>query len=165
MLFSPASDIFRSHLEELFLNEQTYKQLALRLGVSDSCLKSWLTKQRTPSIRSIDKVANQVGCFTYQFIKPDQLILGKCKKNDSHISFCRNLGVIFIEHQCFSVPQKLALLNQQVSDFALSSYLRTVNYKLPTLEKLDDIAHALGIETYSLLFEEDYLDEERHLES
>lgn len=152
--FTSASDIFRRHLEGLLISEETYNRLALKLGVSNSCLKSWVTRQRTPSIRSIDKVANQLGCHSYQLIRSSPIAYGNAKNNDSHISFCRNLGIIFIEQQCFSVPQKLAILNQQISDFALSSYFRTTNYKLPTLQKLDDIACALGIETYKLLFEE-----------
>jgi len=150
-----ATEIFYKHIEELLAGERTYKQLSIRLGVSESCLKSWLIKQRSPSIRSIDKVANRIGCHTYQLIRQEPLVFSKRIQNDSHTALCRNLSLIFIEHHCFTIPQKLSLLNHQISDFALASYLRTNNYKLPTLKKLDEIACVLGVKTHLLLFEED----------
>lgn len=67
--------------------------------------------------------------------------------------FCENLNIIFLKNQCFSIPQKLNLLNNVVTDFALQSYFRKQNYKLPTLSKLDIIADALGVSACSLLSE------------
>jgi transcriptional regulator with XRE-family HTH domain len=148
--------IFCEHLEKFLYEEHTYKKTADKLRISESCLKSWLTGERIPSIRSLDKVANHIGCFSYQLIKKQYpLEYGNDCHNNSHTLLRKNLEALFIEHQCFSLPQKLSLLQNQISDFMLISYLRTKNYRLPSLQNLNIMAQALGVETYKLLFWED----------
>jgi len=148
-----AHKIFCEHLERFLYDFQTYKNTAIKLGISESCLKSWLTGRRIPSIRSLDRFANHIGCSTYQLIKNRfPLESGNSVYNDSHISFRKNLETIFIERQCFSLSQKLSLLKNQITDFMLISYLRTKNYRLPTLVNLEIMAQALDLETHNLLF-------------
>lgn len=145
---------FKENLE-LLLNGKSYLLVALYLGVPSSTLKSWINGSRCPTLRSIDKLANRIGCYSSDLLKLEGHITDKnVHSNDSHRSFVKNLNIIFLENHCFSIPQKLSLLNNVVTDFALQSYLRKQNYKLPTLSKLDIIADALGIYTYNLLLEE-----------
>ncbi len=144
---------FRENLEKL-LNGKTYEELALYLDVSSSTLKSWINGNRSPALKSIDKLANKIGCYSADLLNIDADIENKnIHTNDSHYSFVKNLNIIFLQNQCFSIPQKLNLLNNVVTDFALQSYLRKKNYKLPTLSKLDLIADQLDINTYNLLLE------------
>lgn len=147
-------DNFRNNLETL-LNGKSYSELALYLNVPSSTLKSWINGSRCPTLRNIDKLANRIGCHSSDLLNSEVHIIDKnVHLNDSHLSFVKNLNIIFLTNQCFSTPQKLALLNNVITDFALQSYLRKQDYKLPTLSKLDVIADALGISTYSLLLEE-----------
>lgn len=145
---------FRENLEKL-LNGKTYEELALYLDVSSSALKSWINGNRSPALKSIDKLANRIGCYSANLLRTDSNIENKgIHTNDSHHAFVKNLNIIFLKNQCFSIPQKLNLLNNIVTDFALQSYLRKKNYKLPTLSKLDLIADELSVNAYSLLSEE-----------
>ena len=145
---------FRENLE-LLLKGKSYSEVAMYLGVPSSTLKSWINGSRCPSLRNIDKIANRIGCYSSDLLNSKGHVMDRnVHSNDSHLSFVKNLNIIFLKNQCFSTPQKLTLLNNAVTDFALQSYLRKHNYKLPTLSKLDVIADALGISTYSLLLEE-----------
>lgn len=145
---------FRENLESL-LKGKSYSEVAIYLGVPSSTLKSWINGSRCPTLRSIDKLANRIGCYSSDLLISRFYIIDKnVHSNDSHLSFVKNLNIMFLKNQCFSTPQKLALLNNVITDFALQSYLRKQDYKLPTLSKLDVIADALGIYTYSLLLEE-----------
>ncbi len=145
---------FRENLE-LLLKGKSYSELAIYLGVPSSTLKSWINGNRRPTLRNVDKLANRIGCYSSELLNSNVCIIDKnVHSNDSHISLVKNLNIIFLKNQCFSTPQKLALLKHVVTDFALQSYLRKQDYKLPTLLKLDIMADALGICTYSLLSEE-----------
>lgn len=145
---------FRENLE-LLLKGKSYSEVAMYLGVPSSTLKSWINGSRCPSLRNIDKIANRIGCYSSDLLNSKGHVMDRnVHSNDSHLSFVKNLNIIFLKNQCFSTPQKLTLLNNAVTDFALQSYLRKQNYKLPTLSKLDVIADALDISTYSLLLEE-----------
>ena len=151
-----AIKIFCEHLEKILYDCQTYRKTAEKIGVSESCLKSWLTNKRTPTIRSLDNIANNIGCPTYQLIRSNQpLECGNSCYNNSNIPLRKNLETLFIKHQCFSTPQKLSLLQNQISDFMLMSYLRTKDYRFPSLMNLEAMAQALRVETYKLLFWED----------
>ena len=156
LTYIAADKIFREHLERFLYDFQNHKAVAEKLCVSESSLKSWLAGRRTPSIRSLDRVANNIGCSTYQLLKGCfPLKYGKSAHNNAHIPLRKNLEAIFIEHQRFSLPQKLSLLQNQISDLMLISYLRPRNNRLPTLMNLEAMAQALGIEAYKLLFWED----------
>lgn len=145
---------FRKNLETL-LSGKSYSELALFLDVPLSTLKSWINGNRCPTLKSIDKVANKIGCNSSDLLNIDLNIVNiGMRSNDSHCLFVKNLNIIFLKNQCFSIPQKLNLLGNVVTDFALLSYLRNKDYKLPTLSKLDIIADSLGINAYSLLSEE-----------
>lgn len=145
---------FRENLEVLLIGK-SYAELALCLYVPSSTLKSWINGNRCPTLKSIDKIANKIGCYSSDLLQVNSNIVNKnMHSNDSHYSFTKNLNIIFLKNQCFSIPQKLNLLNNVVTDFALQSYLRKQDYKLPTLSKLDIIADTLGVNASSLLSEE-----------
>ena len=150
-----AMEIFCEHLEKILFIERTLKETARKIGVSESCLKSWLAQKRAPSIRSLDRVADHIGCPTYQLVRRYPLEYGGNYLNNSHSALRKNLEAFFIKHQRFSMLQKLSLLQNEISDLSLTSYLRTKNYRLPTLHKLETIAQVLGVEAYELLFWED----------
>ncbi len=144
---------FKENLEML-LNGKSYAELAIYLGVPSSTLKSWINGNRHPTLKNIDKIANKIGCYSSDLLNTNANIKNQnMHSNDSHYSFVKNLNIIFLKNQCFSIPQKLNLLNNVVTDFALQSYFRKQNYKLPTLSKLDIIADALGVSACSLLSE------------
>ncbi len=145
---------FKQNLEVMLKLHKSYANLALYLGVPISTLKSWVNGSRCPSLNAIDKLANKVGCYPADFITAGGRIEDKnIHANSSQSVFVKNLNILFLEKQCFSIPQKLALLDNVVTDFALQSYLRKQNCKCPTLMKLDLIADALNISTHILLSE------------
>ncbi len=149
-----SNKIFRENLERLLIEMQTYNALANRLGVADSTLKSWMNGYRAPSLKMLDKIANTIGCASSDLIKPNAAIQNQgIYTNNSHNAFVRNLNIVFLRKQCFTVPQKLNLLNNVITDFALTSYNRKVQYKLPPLAKLDQIANELDVLAYKLLEE------------
>ncbi len=142
---------FKNNLEYL-LNGKSYSELSLYLDVPASTLKSWINGNRRPSLKRLDKLADKIGCCSSDLIRANADIRNKnITSNNSQSSFVKNLNIIFLKRQCFSLPQKLNLLNNVVTDFALQSYLRRCNHKSPTLSKLDIIADALGVDAYSLL--------------
>lgn len=146
---------FISHLENYLTEYDTYENLALFLGVSDSTLKSWLLGTRSPKLSSIDIIANRIGCYSSDLINNMPISDVGFHQNCSRDNFVKNINIIFIENQCFSMPQKLNLLNNSVTDYALISYLRKSNYRTPTLSKLDLIANQLNINSFELIKEID----------
>ena len=62
---------------------------------------------------------------------------------------------------CFSWRNKTALFFGFVSEDMLKSYFRKMNYRIPPLKKLDEMAEALGIPTYELI-KEDCFNEKRN---
>ena len=146
---------FRGNLESLLKYHKSYDELARYLDIPNSTLKSWINGTRCPSLKTIDKMANKVGCYSAEFIIENSCIENKnIHSNFSHLLFVKNLNILFLKKQCFTMPHKLSLLDNVVTDYALQSYLRKQNYKTPTLSKLDLIANALNIPTYILLSEE-----------
>ncbi len=146
---------FKGNLESLLKGHKSYENLALSLGVPNSTVKSWINGTRCPSLKTIDKIANKIGCYSADFITEDCCIENKnIHSNSSHSLFVKNLNILFLKNHCFSLPHKLSLLDNVVTDYALQSYLRKQNYKTPTLSKLDLIADALNMPTYVLLSEE-----------
>lgn len=145
---------FKQNLEAMLKLHKSYANLALYLGVPISTLKSWINGSRCPSLNTIDKLANKIGCYPIDFITVGGRIEHKnIHTNSSRLVFVKNLNILFLEKQCFSMSQKLALLDNVVTDFALQAYLRKQNYRCPTLTKLDLIADALNTSTYILLSE------------
>ncbi|MCL2386936.1 MAG: helix-turn-helix domain-containing protein [Defluviitaleaceae bacterium] len=149
-----ALKIFCEHIEKNFLDEEALKKAAEKLGFPESSLRSWLNYQRTPSIRSLDKIANRIGCLTYQLIRNQPLEFGKHRDNNSNIPLRINLSKFFADNGCRFMAQKLSLLQHQVTEDMLKSYLRIKDYRIPSLQKLEAMAQALGVETHKLLFME-----------
>lgn len=146
--------IFRHNIEKLLNTYSTYEKLALFLDVPVSTLKSWVNGNRNPNLKTLDRISNKIGCYSYELLcnNSDLKNIGMYT-NNSHNTFVTNLNILFLKNHCFSVPQKLSLLENEITDFALQSYLRKENYKTPTILKLDIIANALKLETYTLLKE------------
>ncbi len=146
---------FKGNLESLLKCHKSYEDLASSLGIPNSTVKSWINGTRCPSLKTIDKMANKIGCYSVDFIIENSRIENKnIYSNFSHLLFVKNLNILFLKNHCFTIPHKLSLLDNVVTDYALQSYLRKQNYKTPTLSKLDLIADALNIPTYILLSEE-----------
>ena len=145
---------FRNQLLNQLNKFKTYKALALFLNISDDTLKSWFNGHRIPTLRTIDKISDKIGCYSWEIISTNTPNSGKIVVNDSHSNFSKNIKMIFIEKQCFLMVKKLNLLNHCITDLMLTSYLRSDNYRMPTLSNLDNIANELGIESYKLIMEE-----------
>lgn len=146
--------VFRDNLERMLRQKAAYGKLASALDVPVSTLKSWVNGRRCPSLKALDKISNTIGCSSYELILPGAVLKNKgAALNNSRSAFVRNLNIIFIEKRCFSIPQKLNLLANGITDFALKSYMRKTNFKTPTLSKLDCIADSLNVPTYELLKE------------
>ncbi len=150
-----SAQIFRANLETLLAQSGSYDQLAQEVNVPASTVKSWINGQRSPSLKALDRLADQLGCHSFQLIMPNASLQNQniCH-NDVHAALVRNLSIIFICHHCYSTAQKLSLLDHQITEFALTSYLRSSDYRLPTLSKLDTIAALLKQPPYELLKEE-----------
>lgn len=141
------------NLEKYYNEYNSYEKLASFLGVSTNTLKSWMLGTRTPKLARIDYIANKLGCHSSDLINNLEIIRNGFDNNKSQENFVKNLNIIFIENQCFSMPQKLNLLNNVITDFALNSYLRSTNFRTPTIAKLDLIANQLDIKTFELIKE------------
>lgn len=153
---------FSLQLEKLLQEYQSYSKLSYAIGIPSGTLKSWILKNRSPKIDSIDLVANRLGCFSYELLSSGELSKLDIRDNDSRKIFVKNLNKIFIANFCHTQLQKYTLLSNAVSNDALISYLRNKNYRKPTLEVLDKIANELNIPTF-MLIKEDLFDEEKDL--
>lgn len=151
-----SAGVFKANLEQLLAQSKNYQNLAQKLNVSTSTLKSWINGLRTPSLMTLGKLADQLGCHASALVTPHSDLTDRgIHQNNVHKALVKNLNIAFLENQCYSLAQKLCLLNNEVSDFALKSYMRTSNYRLPTLSGLDQIAKALKVSSYELLKEEE----------
>ena len=149
-----SGSVFRNNLEYLLKTYNSYEKLSLYLDVPASTLKSWINANRVPSLKMLGTLGNKLGCYSSDLITPNyDFKEQKTCVNNVHITLVRNLSIIFINNHCFSTASKLALMDNVITDYALQSYMRNTNYKLPTLEKLDLIANALKLHTYELLKE------------
>ena len=146
-------NIFVSHLEELLLECGSYKKLSEMLNLPESSLKCWMLYKRTPKLSTLDTIAAELNCTTSDLLNPAPLNRNGTNTNTSRENFVKNLNIYFVKKGCYSIPQKLYLLNNVISDCTLISYFRTNDYRVPTLKKLDAIANALKITSYELLME------------
>lgn len=146
-------NIFVSHLEELLFECGTYKKLSELLNLPESSIKCWILHKRIPKLSTLDIIALKLNCTTSDLLNPAPLNRNGTNTKPSRDIFVKNLNIFFVNKGCYSIPQKLYLIDNVISDFTLISYLRTQNYRVPTLEKLDAIADALNIQSYELLME------------
>ena len=128
--------------------------MANAIGVPSSTLKSWILNKRSPKLDSLDFVANRIGCFSYELLRYDEILNRDVNDNNSREIFVRNINKIFIDNYCNKQLQKYKLLSNVISNDALISYLRSENYRKPTLEVLDRIADELNMQTFMLIMED-----------
>ena len=134
----------------------SYTQMASDLGVSVGTLKCWMSGNRSPKLSTINTLADRLGCYSYNLIKPDGSTenIGVSNK-DIHQVFSKRLRIIFLKKHAITYTKKLSILNDTISYDSLVSYLRKQNYRMPSLRTLDCIADALNINTYELLMEDE----------
>ena len=160
-------NIFVSNLNILMLSSlQTpnYASLASKISVKLSTLKGWMGQQRAPALKTIDKIANCLGCYAYQLLKPNgQMENIGIVANDSATVFLQNLQAIFNENKKFSLIEKCDLVNSDykptdkfITETMLISYFRKNKRRIPTLKTLDYIARSLKVESYKLLIPKIY---------
>lgn len=139
---------------------ETYKQIAEHLHVTEDSLKHWQNKTRSPSLRKVDEISDQIGCKTYALLKKDGEIFAELEfvQNNSREILIKNLKRYFGEAGKFTWNDRTAMFYGFVSEDVLKSYFREKNYKTPPLKKLDEMAEALGKPTYELI-KEDITDE------
>lgn len=136
-------------------NYSTYSQMAADLGISLGTLKCWMSGKRIPKLSTLRELADKMGCYTYNLIKPfgnteDVGIIN----NDVHKLFSERLRIVFLERKAITNSKKFYIVNEVISPDTLMSYLRKKDYRLPTLRTLDRIADALNIKSYELLKED-----------
>ncbi len=146
-------DIFVSNLEEMLSLYESYDKLAIYLGIPTDTLKSWILKTRCPKLSNLDLIANKLGCYSADLIRPKNIINSGKYDNFSRMNFVKNINIIFIEKGCYNTAQKLNLLNNVITDHMLISYMRKNDYRTPTLTTLDNIADQLNIKTFELIKE------------
>lgn len=162
MLENSSLKILVTNLNKLmltFTDKPNYEALASRLSIKLSTLKGWMSQKRMPTLKTIDKIADCLGCHTYQLLKPDgQLKNAGISFNDSSTIFLQNLQAIFNENKKFSLIEKHNLVNSDykpddhyITETMLISYLRTNRRRIPPLKTLDYIARSLKVESYELL--------------
>lgn len=76
-------------------------------------------------------------------------------ENRSREILVENLRAYFLKMGRLSWNERTALFYGFVSEDALKSYFRDSNFKTPPLNKLDEMAEALGIPTYKLIREKE----------
>lgn len=130
-----------------------YKDLADYIGVKESTLKCWKSMLRSPSLKQIDDICDNMKIQSYVLIQPnsDLSIEVEFQRNNSRLKMLEYLQSYFLKYGRFTWNDKAALFYGFVSEDALKSYFRSTNYKTPPLKKLDEMAEALGVPTYELL--------------
>lgn len=150
-----SQDIFLNNINRLaaYHSLDTYKQMAEFLDVTEDSLKHWQNKTRCPTLKRLDQIGDRIGCRSYALIQKDGEIFAKIDhpKNNSREIFIRNLKEKFLQEGRFSWNDKAALFCCFVSVDALKSYFRERNFKTPPLQKLDEMASAIGIPAYELI--------------
>ncbi len=147
--------IFSFQLEKLLNKFGNIHNFSEAFNIPQSTLKAWLSMRRYPKLDSLDKLANEIGCYSYQLISVCDLNDIGVHNNNARKAFVKNLNKIFIDKYCYTQLQKYTLLSNVLSNDALISYLRKDDYRKPTLEVLDKIANELNIKTYTLIKEDE----------
>lgn len=140
-----------------------YSDISEYLNVSESSIKQWESSSRTPTIKKLDYICDKLMIPTYILLQKDADLDANYNYtgNNSREIFIKNLEDIFMTNGCFSWRNKTALFFGFVSEDMLKSYFRKINYRVPPLKKLDEMAEALGIPTYQLI-KEDCFNEKRN---
>ena len=163
--YSSSLKILVSNLNKLMQNstqKPSYEALAIKL----STLKGWMSLKRTPTLKTIDRIADCLGCHTYQLLKPyGQLENSGISINDSPTTFLQNIQAIFNEKKKFSLIEKHSLVNSDytpddkyITETMLISYLRTNRRRVPPLKTIDYIARSLKVKSYELLVPKNILE-------
>lgn len=136
----------------------SYRELADYIGVKESTLKCWKSMKRSPSLKKIDDICDNMKLPSYLLIQPesDLSIEIEFQKNNSRLNILNYLKNYFLKCGRFTWNDKAALFYGFVSEDMLKSYFRTTNFKTPPLKKLDEMAEALGIPTYELIKGENF---------
>lgn len=152
-----SNKLFTANLIKLYqqMGYNSVNDMATDFCIPVGTLKCWISGNRSPKLASMNDIANKLGCYAFNLIKADGNFenLG-IHNNNVHKAFTQQLQIAFINRQAKSYLNKLYLLDNVISYDTLVSYLRPVNYRLPTLRTLDQIADALNINSYELIKEE-----------
>ena len=136
---------------------RTYKEMADYFNVKETALKRWENKSRCPSLKQIDKIADKMKCYSYALIQKNGELFTEigCVENRSREILVENLRAYFLKMGRLSWNERTALFYGFVSEDALKSYFIDSIFKTTPLNKLDEMAEALGIPTYKLIREKE----------
>lgn len=133
----------------------SYRELAVRLGVTEAALKKWQNQTRAPSLWQLDRIADKNQIYTYSLIQRDGSLAprpeGVC--NNSRQALLDNLQWYFTKMERCSWRNRAALFFNFVSEDALKSYFRPSGFKTPPLKRLDEMGDAIGCAAYRLIKE------------
>jgi len=79
---------------ELKRNNMSQKDLATRLGVSEVTVSRWLSGERDPSIETLNRIADVLGCSTSAFFITDDA-MGEKKPAEEKSGMSTGLKVTF----------------------------------------------------------------------
>lgn len=129
--------------------------MANYLSVTEDALKRWQNKSRSPSLKKIDEIGDRIKCYSYSLLQKNGELFVEIEsiKNNSRNALLSNLREYFMQYGRFSWNDKAALFYGFISEDVLKSYFREENYKMPPLNKLDEMAEALGKPAYELIKE------------
>ena len=145
-------------------NAKTYQELSKLLKVTEAALKHWENKTRCPSLKQIDQIADHIKCHSSALIQKNGDVFAGIEnvRNGSHKHFLYFLRQYFMKKGKFSWEDKAALFYGFVSKDALKSYFRKEHFTMPPLDKLDEMAEAIGVPAYQLIEEDvDYEETDR----
>lgn len=155
-------NIFIDNLTSLVSSENnlaSYKKISRIININLSTIKSWMCHKRAPLLKTIDKIANILGCYSFQLLKLNGNLndIG-IHNNNSALLFAQNIQEIFNINKAFSILEKCQLINNAYTDDGpyitetmLRSYLRKDMRRVPSLILLDYMAKSLSLNTYTLI--------------
>ncbi|HEY5587690.1 MAG TPA: hypothetical protein VIK86_01900 [Candidatus Paceibacterota bacterium] len=138
-----------------FKKINSVRLLAKDLTLNYKRVESWIYFSKTPSIITLDIVADRMNVLTYDLIGKKIFFLGKDKKtiiaNNSPPLFCRNLRKFLNKIDIKSADEFSSYFEEKISKHTYYSYFRKSNPMIPSLKTAEEIAELLGLQLYDLI--------------
>lgn len=150
-------DVFVNNINKISKKRKllTYAEIADHLSITESTLKQWERRARAPTLKNIDSICNKLSIPTYIMLQRDADLDFDYdfSNNNSRENMIKNLEEIFFKKGRFSWESRAALFSGFVSVNMLKQYFKKKDYRTPPLNRLDEMAEALGIPVYKIIKE------------
>ncbi len=145
-------DILLNNLKRHYAVNST-RALASKLNLSESVVLNWSSKRSSPSIKQINEIAYILGVDVAQLLIPNNIfnIYTPIWKDDIEKIVINNLGKLKLEQEIYE--EDFYVKASGVCTMGYRTFLRYINGKNKTinLDKLDNLAKILSVDTYQLL--------------